>query len=155
MKISLKHFSLLSVILSLGILCFLILSQVFLEVLNKNLQNQYYILKEKIDQESVNPHIIVVELDDESFQKIGSIPFGREIYAQALENLSLYNPAVVAFDILFLDPSDQQSDAKLQAAFQEFPQGVLGASIHPTEKKLSPPIFTSPKFGFLSPNIFF
>ena len=154
MKISLKHFSFLSVILSLLILLFLSLSQVFLWVLNKNLQNQYYILKHHIQQNSVNPHIIVAELDDESFEKIGAFPLDRQLYAQALENISLYNPAVVAFDILFLDPSNALSDTTLKEVFEKYPNVVLGASLNSTEKKLYVPIFTRPKFGFLSPTIF-
>lgn len=143
-----------SVILSSIILLFLFGSQLFLGVLNKNLQNQYYALKYQVNQETVNPHIIVVELDDETFEAIGSFPFKREVYAQALKNISLYGPAVVAFDVLFLDPSDQESDEKLEVAFQTYPQVVIGASINPAEKKLFAPLFTTPKFGFLSPNIF-
>ena len=96
----------------------------------------------------------MVELDDETFEAVGSFPLKREVYAQALKNISEFQPAVVAFDILFLDPSNQESDEKLEAAFQTYPQVVIGASINPAEKKLYTPLFTTPKFGFLSPNIF-
>ena len=78
----------------------------------------------------------MVELDDETFEAVGSFPLKREVYAQALKNISEFQPAVVAFDILFLDPSNQESDEKLEAAFQTYPQVVIGASINPAEKKL-------------------
>ncbi len=67
-------------------------------------------MKSEIVGLTANPHIIIVEIDDKSFSEVGRFPFPRSAYAIFLENIKKYKPAVVAFDILFLDPSSEQED---------------------------------------------
>ena len=134
----LKNKNLLTIIISCIIIVMLFASSWFFRVLNKTIQNEYYAIKNDIVWLNANPHIIIVELNDESFQKIWRFPFPRSVYAQALKNLEEYQTAVVAFDILFLDPSTQKEDDIFSQAITEFPNVVLGASINGSGKVNTP-----------------
>ena len=75
----------------------------FLTGINKQIQNSYYVFKNTVQSFSANSNIIIAEIDDTTLEKIGNFPFSRQIYANVLENLSQYEVAVTAFDVLFLD----------------------------------------------------
>jgi CHASE2 domain-containing sensor protein len=111
--------------ISCVIVAILFASSSFFRVLNKSIQNNYYDIKNEIVGLSANPHIVIIEMDDESFETIGRFPFPRSTYAQALENLKEYNTAVVAFDILFLDKSTPLEDRVFIDAISKFPNVVL------------------------------
>lgn len=100
------------------------------------------------------PQIVVVEIDEASFKDIGLFPFSRNLYAQALDNLALYSPAVVAFDILFLDPSSRSGDKELQEALARNPYTVLGAARNQNGEILSPhAVLWKVDYGYLTPII--
>ncbi len=144
-------------ILTIGISCLIVwvlfASSWFLRVLNKTLQNQYYSLKNDVAGISANPHIIIVELDNKTFDMIGSFPFPRSVYAQALENIEKFHPAVVAFDILFLDPSLPQEDAIFQKILWLQDNIVLWSATDIGEKEVQIPYFKNIKNGFLFPEV--
>mgnify|MGYP001796799054 CR=1 FL=1 len=50
--------------------------------------------------------IVVVEIDDASLEALGQFPIARHHYTHLLQELTPLEPAVVAFDILFVDSSD-------------------------------------------------
>ena len=56
-----------------------------------------------------DPNIEIVGIDNNSLGSIGSFPFARKFYADALKNLEAAGAAVVAFDVAFPDPSTEDS----------------------------------------------
>ena len=133
-----KNKNVLTILISCCIVLILFASSSFFRVLNKSLQNNYYSLKNEIIGLSVNPHIVIIELDDESFVRVGRFPFPRSVYSEVLENLKPYNTAVVAFDILFLDKSTPVEDRIFTQSIAKSPNIVLGASINNTREVQTP-----------------
>lgn len=121
----LKNKNILTILISCIIVVILFASSSFFRVLNKSIQNNYYDIKNEIVGLNANPHIVVIEMDDESFETIWRFPFPRSAYAQVLDNLKEYNTAVVAFDILFLDKSTPIEDRAFIDAVSKFPNVVL------------------------------
>jgi adenylate cyclase len=64
-----------------------------------------------------DPGVVIVAIDNQSVQTIGSYPVARDVYAQALQNLEKAGALVVAFDVAFTDPRDQR-DAAFAAALK-------------------------------------
>lgn len=152
----LKNKNILTIIISCIIIVILLVCSSFLRVLNKTIQNEYYKVKNELTGLEANPHIVIVELDEETFSHIWKFPFPRSIYAQVLKNIESYNSAVVAFDILFLDPSIPENDAFFAETIADYPYVVLGSSldnkwnIHTPFSGLDPKTYTT---WFLHPNI--
>jgi adenylate cyclase len=67
-------------------------------------------------QTSPDPNVIIVGIDNQSVKDIGSYPVPRSVYAQALKNLENAGAAVVAFDIVFPDAREPQTDRKFADA---------------------------------------
>lgn len=128
----------------------------FLHILNKQVQNSYYGVKNNIIGLQAHPNILLVELDQKSIDSVGAYPFERWIYAKAIENLLRYDTAVIAFDFLFLDPSEIQQDILMDSALQKSDYIVLWAWIN-AKWELHIPYewfsLDSDNYGFLSPNI--
>ncbi|HCX71948.1 MAG TPA: hypothetical protein DHD79_12015, partial [Firmicutes bacterium] len=67
---------------------------------------------------------VIVKIDEESLQAIGSWPWPRSIYADALYQLSQEEPAVVGLDLLFQEP-DPENDFILAKALEEVKMPVV------------------------------
>lgn len=67
--------------------------------------------------------IVTVEIDDKSLAALGHFPLPRQYYAQLLETLSVSDPGVIAFDLLFIESSGD--DPALAAALAEQGRVVL------------------------------
>lgn len=67
---------------------------------------------------------VIVKIDDESLQAIGSWPWPRSIYKDALYRLNQENPAVVGLDLLFKEP-DPKNDSILIKALEEVEMPVV------------------------------
>jgi len=67
-------------------------------------------------QSNPDPNIVIVGIDNQSVKDVGSYPVPRSVYAQALKNLEAAGAAVVAFDIVFPDPREPQTDRKFADA---------------------------------------
>ena len=68
-----------------------------------NAENRFYDFRmqghiQKNKPDDVN---VLVKVDDESLQKLGSWPIQREMWAKMIDNLNLFQAKVVAFDVLF------------------------------------------------------
>ncbi len=126
----LKNNNVITIIISCIIVFILLWCSSFFRVLNKTIQNKYYEVKNNIVGLTASPHIIIVELDDKSFESIWKFPFSRDIYATFLKNLEPYDVAAIAFDILFLDPSIPENDKILSQAVSSTPNVILGSSIN-------------------------
>ncbi len=67
----------------------------------------------------VNPNIIVVEIDDKTYNKLW-FPIDRWDYIPFLENIKKWSPRVIWFDILFLDKwKNEKKDEELANKFKE------------------------------------
>ncbi|MEK7503048.1 MAG: adenylate/guanylate cyclase domain-containing protein [Patescibacteria group bacterium] len=79
---------------------------------------------------SLNPQIIVVEIDNDSLQKLGQWPWPRRYFADALlalENAPGGKPKSAGIDVLFAEPSrvGPGDDAILQSALSAISYGVV------------------------------
>ncbi len=60
--------------------------------------------------------IVIVEIDNDSLAAIGNWPWPRSVHARFLTQLKTYNPRVIAYDVLFLEPGPAADDAALAAS---------------------------------------
>jgi diguanylate cyclase (GGDEF)-like protein len=67
--------------------------------------------------------VAIIAIDEASLRTLGRYPWGREEYAKLLDVLSQAGSSVVAFDILFPEPSP--ADAQLAAAMDRHGRVVL------------------------------
>lgn len=76
-----------------------------------------------------DPHIVVIAIDDRSVQELGIFPWDRSIYSSllAMINEPNYEPAAIAFDIVFSDPSNEDSDEIFAEALAAYPNVILPA----------------------------
>lgn len=152
----LKNKNILTIMISCIIVVILFGSSSFFRVLNKSIQNEYYHIKNSIVWLEANPHIIIVEIDDKSFEAVWRFPFPRSIYARILENLRPYNIATVAFDILFLDPSSDKEDIIFSKSIEKSKHIVLWSSLNNKGVVQTPYWWISPNSyitWYLPPNI--
>ncbi|MBB6729400.1 CHASE2 domain-containing protein [Cohnella zeiphila] len=72
-------------------------------------------------------HIVVVTIDDESLQELGRFPWDRSVYAPFLDALNQpgNEPKAIAFDVMFSDASDPDSDAAFADALSQYPNVIL------------------------------
>jgi len=61
-------------------------------------------------QEPADPRVVVVGIDDDSLERFGGWPWRRVFHGEFMYAVSHGNPSVVAWDILFLEPSSDASD---------------------------------------------
>ena len=76
--------------------------------------------------EPPNKDIVIVKVDDKTIGELGEFArWERDIYAQALENISSYNPKVVGFDFLFFSNRNQETDQQFYDAMLQSPAPVV------------------------------
>ncbi len=74
-------------------------------------------------------HLVTVGIDAESINFYGPWPWNRRVHGQFMYALSFGKPAVIAWDILFTERSDIQTDGLLQAGANELHQKVIFAAV--------------------------
>jgi adenylate cyclase len=82
-------------------------------------------------REYVPAPVRIVDLDDESLEKLGQWPWPRVLLAQLVERLSHAGAAVIAFDIVFAEP-DRTSPSRVVELWLEAPavdeiRGLVGS----------------------------
>lgn len=93
-----------------------------------------YRIKTTFDDTPANNSAILVEIDDESLQKINSWPIPRENWGKLLDNLNKFGANVVAFDVLYPEP--------VKTCSEYSPDDVFASSI---EKFNNTPIYETPE----------
>lgn len=117
---------LLSGIIAGGLFLFLALFSGIFSGNNITMQSYFQNMKSKIFGYEANPRIIVVEIDNTTFNALG-FPFDRLNYANAINNLSEANVASIGLDIIFEDPSDKPaSDQKFADAITQAGNVLIG-----------------------------
>ena len=76
--------------------------------------------------ETPDPAVMVVGIDDASIQAIGHFPFGRDKFATVLSNLNAAGAQVVAFDVGFSESTSGSGD-------DEFARAIGNATAHGTQ----------------------
>lgn len=76
-----------------------------------------------------DPHIVVIAVDDASIDELGMFPWDRSIYASllAMINEPAYEPKAIAFDIVFADASDEDSDMIFAESLASYSNIILPA----------------------------
>ncbi|WP_276352712.1 CHASE2 domain-containing protein [Cohnella caldifontis] len=72
-------------------------------------------------------HIIVVAIDDQSLQDLGRFPWDRAVYPQFLDMLNQpgNEPKAIAFDVLFNEESEPESDAAFAEGLAQYGNVIL------------------------------
>ena len=124
-----KNFQILTIFLSVIIFSVLFSASSSFTAFNKNIQTQYHTLKNTLTSANINPQIIIVWIDEESFDDIWQFPFDRRVYAESIENLNTLGVASIWVDILLLDRSTEADDNILRNTLADLDNIVLWASI--------------------------
>lgn len=67
----------------------------------------------------IDPRVVLIDIDDESIQRIGRWPWERSHHAEMIRILSQSGAAVIGYDILFSQPAKETEDRALEEAIQE------------------------------------
>lgn len=73
--------------------------------------------------------VVILGMDEASFEEIGPYPWTRDIYAHLIEKLMGYGARMVAFDIMYLTPSNfPEADQLLDQTLAKYHDKVVIAS---------------------------
>ncbi|UAB77659.1 CHASE2 domain-containing protein [Erythrobacter sp. SCSIO 43205] len=88
-------------------------------------------LEASINTPAIDPRIILVEIDDPSLEEVGAWPWDRAIHAELIRRIDSYSPAAIGYDVLFIEGTDEASDAALASALADSGKVVLPHSFGP------------------------
>ena len=88
-------------------------------------------LEASLNTPEIDPRIILVEIDDASLEEIGAWPWDRAIHAQLIERIGGFGPDAIAYDVLFVEATDDASDAALAQSLTQSGKVVLPHSFAP------------------------
>ena len=80
--------------------------------------------------------LLVVGIDDGSIDALGRWPWSRRVHGQFMYSLSFGKPAVMAWDILFIEPTD--ADGMLVGGAQSLPGRVVFGGVSSDESAEAP-----------------
>lgn len=74
-------------------------------------------------------NVVVVKIDDVTFDELGERwPFPRSTHARLIERIAAQDPAVIAYDVQFSEPSDERADLALADAISRAEKRVVLAT---------------------------
>ena len=85
----------------------------------RRVDNQIYDRLIRWHAPAVDPRILIVAIDDDSLKRLGAWPWPRDIHARLIDRLKQDGAGVVAYDVLFVEPTQQ--DDRLGAAIAHGP----------------------------------
>ncbi len=88
-------------------------------------ENKFYDYRynQIIDPKEKNKDVVLINLDDESLQKLGTWPVDRRVWAKMLNNLKSFGAKIIAFDVIFPE------EVKTCGAGIESPDDIFAKSI--------------------------
>ncbi|MCP4523589.1 MAG: adenylate/guanylate cyclase domain-containing protein [Candidatus Gracilibacteria bacterium] len=120
---------------------------------NKNFHSFFI---ETFDNTKISDDIVIVEIDDKSTTQIERFPFDRKKYIPVIERLNEQGAAVIAFDIIFADKTNPESDTAFAQAIKKAKNVIIGMSFS-QNAGLEQPLSVLKKHivatGFFSPRI--
>ena len=72
------------------------------------------------DHDRQSPNLVILDIDDESLNKVGRWPWTRAKHAKIIDNLRAYGAKAVMFDVAFPEPESDAADGELAAAIKRF-----------------------------------
>lgn len=104
------------------LICFLLISA--LSVWN----NALYDFNMKSTMSHENGHdIVVVGIDDESLKELGAWPWDRKVFAELIEKLEQAGAKTIAFDVMFNEKSNPESDKALESTLGKYKNVIFPA----------------------------
>ena len=77
--------------------------------------------------------LVIVRIDEDSFAELGlHWPWPRDLHARLIERLAEAGARVIAFDVVFAEPSSPDADQRFAAAIHKAGNVVLAATEKPT-----------------------
>ena len=130
-----------------GIGIFFLLFFLFFILINVNaFSNIQSTITDKLHGNGNNlENIVLIEIDDESINKIGRWPWDRDVFAHIL--LKLKGAKVIGVDLSFFEES--KNDSLLNKTLQEMDNVILAAEISSNDEKIYKPIFDT-DFGYVN-----
>lgn len=80
--------------------------------------------------QTIAPNIVLVEIAEDSIEAVGRWPWDRKWHAALIRALDSFGAKAVAFDILFSEEQDIESDALLASTIQKSGHVYLPISVH-------------------------
>ena len=128
------------------------------QVLDRIFFDLFFLLRGSLSQPA---DVVVVAIDEPSFGAIGKQwPWPRGVHAKVIDNLFEAGAKVVAFDLIFAEPSSPEEDGRLKEAIHRHPNLILASDRNVIEEDgydqeivVSPlPEFTTPqtKIGYIN-----
>lgn len=102
-----------------------------LDVLDEHVQDRFLLARNRSVPvpgfEKFYPHLVIIDIDDESLTSLGRWPWPRRVFARLFDRLRVAGVKVVASDILFTQESESPpGDEALAVAVGRLPHVVLG-----------------------------
>jgi adenylate cyclase len=96
-----------------------------------SLESWFYDLRSArfYDHGGSSPNLVILELDNQSLQRVGRFPWTRSRYAQILDNLKAYGANTVMFDVTFPESESEAADSAFAAGINRFAGDEKGAVI--------------------------
>lgn len=77
---------------------------------------------------NISKDIVMVEIDEKTVWNIWRFPFDRTVYVPIIERLNDSWAAIIAFDVIFPDKSNPESDIKFSQAIKDAKNIIFGLS---------------------------
>lgn len=107
-----------------------------LENLENKIHDFSFILRNRISPQPVPEDIIIVAIDEASFQELGRPwPWPRHLHARLIDNLNEAGAKVICLDIVFADPSDVEDDRILTESIKKAGNVIIASSLDITEDR--------------------
>ncbi|MDD3302495.1 MAG: adenylate/guanylate cyclase domain-containing protein [Candidatus Gracilibacteria bacterium] len=128
------------------------------KIVDKNIQKSLF----NFSKNNIDSRLVLVQIDDKTVEKLGRFPFDRASYVNLIKNLNKAGAAVIGFDVIFADKTNDISDDSFAKAIKDSNKVVLGGatlSIQPEnnlykfEKPLDIFLNNSVSLGFLEVSI--
>lgn len=102
----------------------------------------------QINAPETDPSIILLKIDDRALAEVGVWPWDRSVHAELIGKVSAYGPRAIAYDVLFVEPSDEASDQALADALEASGKVVLPHSfaVKPNTVDSLMPVYPLPLF---------
>lgn len=84
-----------------------------------------------LGQRPLDPRVVVVDVNDETLSLLGW-PIPRGFYAQLIQVVKKHGARAVGFDVLFLEPSNEDNDALLARAARDCACVIFPSQLSPT-----------------------
>lgn len=109
----------------------------FFKNLEYKIRDSFFIIRNNIQPKEAPTNIIIVSIDEASFQELKTPwPWPRKLHAELIDALLEAGAKIIAFDIIFSDPTDAINDTALKDSINKANNVILASNLEITEDKL-------------------